>query len=157
MDPRAALPDQVQPSELRYIAALREQLARCLLRLLALAEPGDAGARHGADQGNAQLRADTRSAAAAVCAAASGAARCDAPGSLRAHERAEQGAGEGTPCERPDGCSSGAGAAVLEHARMLRALVQSALEAGADSEEARSAERGLSVLLGCEQARHGAV
>lgn len=35
-------PDRAPPSELRYMAALRAQLARSLIRLLALAEPGAA-------------------------------------------------------------------------------------------------------------------
>lgn len=42
--PGKSAPDQAPPSDLRYVAMLRAQLARSLTRLLALAEPGDAAA-----------------------------------------------------------------------------------------------------------------
>lgn len=43
-------PDRAPPSELRYMAALRAQLARSLIRLFALAKPGAASCGPGAAQ-----------------------------------------------------------------------------------------------------------
>lgn len=49
-DVNGTVPDRAPPSELRYMATLRLQLARSLIRLLALAEPGAASRAPGAAQ-----------------------------------------------------------------------------------------------------------